>query len=341
LVPVWHPWPGETVSLSFRKPDAVTGDTITVRRVRQEMALGSRQRTSTLTLDIEASLGDDFILELEGDAEVSSLQQDGRSIPVRRQGAQLVVPVHPGSQTLNIEWRTDRPLRTVAASDRVKLPVEAANITTVIRVPDSRWVLWTDGPLRGPAVRFWTVLAVSILAAWVLGGLKRSPLRRRDWVLLALGLTQVHFAAALVVVGWFFLLTWRGTSAGVARAPWRFNLLQVFLTLFTLVALGILIAAVSAGLLGNPEMFIRGNDSSRTCLQWFQPRSGNELPTPGLVSVSVWFYRLLMLAWALWLAVALIRWLKWAWTQFSQGACWKRSPRKAKLPPPIPGAQSN
>jgi hypothetical protein len=62
LVPVWHPWPGERVKLSFRKPEAVSGDTVTVRRVRHEMSLGSRQRNSTLTLNLEASLGDEFIL---------------------------------------------------------------------------------------------------------------------------------------------------------------------------------------------------------------------------------------------------------------------------------------
>jgi hypothetical protein len=41
----------------------------------------------------------------------------------------------------------------------------------------------------------------------------------------------------------------------------------------------------------------------------------------------------------LWLAAALIRWLKWAWEQFSEGGCWKRlrKPKQAKTPPPIPG----
>jgi hypothetical protein len=335
LVPVWHPWPGESVTLSFSKPEAVSGDTITVRRVSHEIALGSRQRVSQLELNIEASLGDDFILEFDPNAEISSLKQDNRAIPVRREGAKLMVPVHPGSQTLNVEWRSNEPLKTRAVSGSVKLPVEAANITTVLRVPESRWVLWAAGPLRGPAVRFWSVLAVSILAAWVLGGLKLSPIHRLQWVLLALGLTQIHLAAALAVVGWFFLVAWRGKNGG-ASSPWKFDLLQVFLAGFTLVTLGILVAVVREGLLGDPEMFIRGNGSSRTYLRWFQPRSGNVLPQPSVVSVSIWFYRFLMLAWALWLAVALIRWLKWAWTQFSEGGCWKRLPRTPQSPPPVP-----
>ncbi len=37
-----------------------------------------------------------------------------------------------------------------------------------------------------------------------------------------------------------------------------------------------------------------------------------------------------MLAWALWLALAMIRWLPWAWTSFSAGGLWRAVPKKAK-----------
>jgi len=33
-------------------------------------------------------------------------------------------------------------------------------------------------------------------------------------------------------------------------------------------------------------------------------------------------YRVAMLAWALWLALALLRWLRWGWTCFSEGGLW-------------------
>lgn len=35
----------------------------------------------------------------------------------------------------------------------------------------------------------------------------------------------------------------------------------------------------------------------------------NELPQPLVISVPIIYYRLLMLAWALWLALALLGWL--------------------------------
>jgi hypothetical protein len=61
-------------------------------------------------------------------------------------------------------------------------------------------------------------------------------------------------------------------------------------------------------------------------LNWFEPRATTELPEPMIISISVWFYRLLMLFWALWLASALLRWLVSGWKQFSYGGGWRHKP---------------
>ena len=82
-------------------------------------------------------------------------------------------------------------------------------------------------------------------------------------------------------------------------------------------------------------MFIRGNDSTRTLLRWYEARCDGTLPQPRCFSVSIWWYRLLMLMWALWLAAALIRWLLWGWRQFGAGACFRRKSAPAP-PPPLP-----
>jgi hypothetical protein len=43
-----------------------------------------------------------------------------------------------------------------------------------------------------------------------------------------------------------------------------------------------------------------------------------------------------MLLWALWLAASLIRWLRWAWSQFSGGGYFRKMGSKALTPPPLP-----
>jgi hypothetical protein len=156
-------------------------------------------------------------------------------------------------------------------------------------------------------------------------------------MLLVIGLTQVPLPAALAVVGWLFFLTWRRSEGFQRLGNGGYNSLQVFLILLTAAALGILVTAVSAGLLGTPEMFISGNDSTRTDLRWFQARSENLLPRPGSFSISIWWYRFAMLAWALWLAAALIRWLRHGWQAFTSGGAFRSKPKKQVVgPPPIP-----
>jgi hypothetical protein len=49
-------------------------------------------------------------------------------------------------------------------------------------------------------------------------------------------------------------------------------------------------------------------------------------------------YRGAMLAWSLWLALSLLKWLKWSWAAFSMGGLWKKAPVRAPLPPPVPPA---
>jgi len=336
LVPVWRPWPGEGVSLAVSRPEAVPGVTITVEKAAQEVTPGMRQMTSNLTLGLRCSLGEDFLITLPAHAEVASLTLNGAAIPARMDGRNLIVPLRPGGQSVRVEWKTNVPLGLRSRVEEVRLPVGSANINTTLNVPESRWVLAAGGPLRGPAVRFWVVLACSLLAAGMLGRLAASPLRTVEWALLGIGLTQVPLPAALVVVAWLFFLSWRGHDSFLRLPAWGFNLFQLLLIAATAAALAVFVAVVAEGLLGNPKMFIIGNGSTRSALRWYQARCGEVLPQPGCVSVSIWWFRLLMLDWALWLAASLLRWLRMAWTRFSTGGCFKAgSKKKPAAPPPL------
>ena len=56
------------------------------------------------------------------------------------------------------------------------------------------------GPRLGPAVLFWSYFVVIILAGPGLGRIPWTPLKTRHWLLLGLGLTQVHPLAAIMKV---------------------------------------------------------------------------------------------------------------------------------------------
>jgi hypothetical protein len=68
-------------------------------------------------------------------------------------------------------------------------------------------------------------------------------------------------------------------------------------------------------------------------LSWFVDRAADQLPSAGVLSVSLWWYKLAMLAWALWLSFALTRWTGWAWQVYSRDGLWKGARPSA---PPVP-----
>jgi hypothetical protein len=143
--------------------------------------------------------------------------------------------------------------------------------------------------------------------------------------MLLIGLSQIHIAAGLLVVVWLLALGQRARlEPGLDDN--RFNAIQVGLGVLTALALLFLLNAVEQGLLGVPDMQVAGGGSTAYALHWYQDRSGPELPRAWIVSVPLWLYRVAMLAWALWLALSLLGWLRWGWACFAEGGLWRRRP---------------
>ncbi|NLT72065.1 MAG: hypothetical protein GXX91_15420 [Verrucomicrobiaceae bacterium] len=326
LVPLWQPWPGEPASLTVSRPEAVAGAAVTIDNAEHTLVPGRRQHASSLALSLRTSLGEDFLLTLPPNAEVTTLSHDNKNIPVRKEGDAVVVPLHPGAQSIKVEWRLPADAGGWTRVDAVSLPVEAANVSTVIRPPEDRWLLLADGPQRGPAVQFWGILLFALLVAAVLSRVPRSPLSLLEWLLLSIGLIQVSVFLSLFVVAWLFLLRWRGSEGFQALGRAAYNVCEAVLIFLTLWAVGTFFVIASRGLLGSPEMYIAGNGSSASYLNWFTARSSGELPVPGYWSVSIWWFRLAMLLWALWLAAALVRWLRLGWKNSSLGGHFRPRP---------------
>ena len=139
----------------------------------------------------------------------------------------------------------------------------------------------------------------------------------------------------MVIVAWLILLGWRGRSGTTLSSSW-FNVLQIVLVSLTLFAIAGLFLSIQQGLLGHPRMQIAGNSSNAFNLIWYQDRAADQLPRPWAVSLPILVYRLAMLAWALWLAQALLGWLRWGWDRFGEGGFWRPSEKKPQAPPPPP-----
>ncbi|MBK1644046.1 hypothetical protein CKO25_05125 [Thiocapsa imhoffii] len=324
-LPNWRPLPGETLTLSLSRPVAVPGPTLTIDRVGMQVEPSHRGTLATLTLALRSSQGGRHLIRLPEQAEPVALRRDGQSVPLPDTLPDWELPLTPGASVAEIVWRQPQGLSWFESPQFPDLGAPAVNLNLSLRLPEDRWVLLTGGPRMGPAVLFWGVLLVLVGLALVLGRSRLTPLRMHDWLLLGIGLSLAHLWVVLLVIGWLFALGFRHRLDPQASPPWRFNLVQIGLMMLTLAALVGLLSAVQQGLLGPPAMQIMGHGSSATLLNWYQDRGGPLLPEIWVLSVPMWVYRALMLAWALWLALRLLDWLRWGWQGLSTPMLWRET----------------
>jgi hypothetical protein len=289
---------------------------------------------------LRASQGGEQTITLPQDAEVTAVQRDNESLNLRARDGKLVLPVKPGMQVYRVSFRDGAALSFATRTPAVALGLPAANVDLYTHLPEDRWLLASFGPAVGPAVLYWGELAAMIAVAWALTRTRRTRLKFRDWLLLGLGFSTFSGVALIVVVAWLFAFDWRARCT--TNEPWwRFDLAQFGLALLTLVAMVALIPAIPQGLLGSPDMHIAGNASDAHSLHWFADRAADALPQASAFSLPMWVYKTLMLAWALWLANALIGWLRDAWAAWTRGGYWQLRPATKRAAPAAQKEKAN
>jgi len=337
-VPEWRPWPGESVVIHLLRPAGISGQTLTIDNSSYEVRPGLRATDASLAFSLRSSRGGEHVLHLPEGAALESVTVNGTPQPLRQQGRNVTLAIVPGLQNVQLTFRLARGISASFSAPPFDFGTKTVNATTSIRLSNSRWVLFVHGPRLGPAVLFWSLLLVLVLIAFALGRITWVPLRRYEWMLLAIGLSQIPLPAAALVVGWLVALGFR--RAQPMQRPYLFDFGQLALVGWTLTALAILVYAVQQGLMGTPEMQIQGNGSSSELLQWFDDRTSAIPEQPYVLSVPMLAYRGVMLAWALWLAVSLLGWLRWGWLSFSSGGIWKAPPKRAFIASAVPAAET-
>jgi hypothetical protein len=335
---LYQPLPGETLQLAFNQPAPVAGESLAFDGVQLTSTAGERASESTLSLRARSTRGGEQAIDLPAGAELLEARRDNQPINLAVRDGRLSLPLLPGTHEFILRLREPRGVAARMHTPAFALHAPVANIALSLQLPHDRWVLWTWGPTVGPAVLYWSQLIVLLLAAWLLARFAPTPLRFHHWLLLGLGFSAFAWSAYALVVLWLILLGLRARGAPAAErlGVTSFNLLQFGLAALTLVALVVLIAAVPSGLLGLPDMHVAGNGSSAWNLRWFADQSASALPGGGVVSVSLWLYKIAMLAWALWLANALIGWLRWGFDAWTRGGYWRKpEPKPGVLPPQL------
>lgn len=327
----YFPRPGESLELTAVQPEAAPGATFAIDRVNLSVQPGESTSNSELNVDWRSSRGGEHRLRLPSGAQLLGVSTDNVDISLSLQDGELVLPVAPGAHSTRITWSEDRGVSAWWRSSEVDLGAPASNLDLRVNIPESRWVLGSFGPRLGPAVLYWGQFIVFLVAALVVSRLPYVPFPFRDWLLLGLGLSMVSWLTLVLFAAWAFAMAWRSRCDDLRQLK-SADSTQTVLAVVTVIAIGGVVAAIPEALLGQPDMQIRGWSSQGNLLAWFQDQTTSTMPALSVISLSMWVYKAVMLAWALWLSVALVRWLRWAWGAWTRGGHWLG--RVAKKPRP-------
>jgi hypothetical protein len=321
--PEFRPRPGETVTLSLTRPKATPGATVAIDSVVFAANVGKRSSDISLSFPYRASRGGLQSLRLPANAQLQTLTIDGGSVPSRPRDGVLELSIEPGRHEVAMSWRQDEPVSLWYRSPTVDLATHSANLRTQISLPQDRWILFAAGTGVGPAILYWSELIVFIVVALLFGRTGWTPLKPYEWLLLGFGFSTFSWALLLLVTLWIVALR-RRADADLSRLSDRqFNVLQAVLGLLSVIAIAALVSGIPQALLGSPDMQIVGEGSSGSTLQWFSDQTDRALPSSSVLSVHIWWYKGAMLAWALWIVLAFLRWLPWAWQCLTRGGLWR------------------
>ena len=317
------PRPGEKLALKVTRPRALSGSTLAIDHVLQQVTVGERSSKTRLTAVVRSTQGGRHVIRLPEDARVTGVLFDDRPQQLRPEKGELPLSLTPGKHTIVVIWERMEAASWRTQPPQIDLGTPASNIQYALRLPDSRWALAAWGPGIGPAVLYWAELALFIVIAWLLGRWSHSPLRFTEWLLLGVGLSTQSWVVFTVTAIWLLLVRWRERWQPGPDMVFRFNVVQALLALFTLYVFTILFSGIRMGLQETPDMGILDQRFGDGRLWWFADHTSGVAAAPTVISAPMGLYRVLFFAWAGWMAFALVRWLRWAFDAWKSHGLWR------------------
>ena len=323
---VFLPFPNESLEVRVNLPQPVAGLDWAIESSKLMLNPGAERMAGVLTLALRSLSAQIQSVEFPKDTRIRTLKIGGQAEPADWRDGKLYLQLKPGRQEVVIEFETPTKLSLVTKSPKIKLATSSVNANVSMAIPYSRWPLFSFGPVVGPAVLIWGLLAFLAAAAWMLSRYQPGAqfrLRYWEWLALLAPLAALQAWQALWVVIAVLALQGRERLEVQNMRPWIFNTTQLLLGLLALFFLVAMIAGVKNGLLGVPDMQVAGGGSSNWQWQWYQDRQGMAYVSAGMVSLPIWVWKGLMLIWSFWIASRVIVWGKLAWAAASRGGMWR------------------
>lgn len=300
--PQWRPWPGESLQLRVSRPPGAPGQTLTIHSAKMDVSWRGRQRDVSLRLHIATSQGGQHRVRLPEGATLSMVDMGGASASLELTGGWLTLPLKPGPQDVQIEWRSEGGPSVVISAPDVDLGAPVSNLELRHRGLDGRWLLGAAGGGWGPHVvilpmlLIWGCVAVALRQALWMRGLWGWLWGPAPLLVVTLGLVGQGSALpallALLVIAAHGALVERQ-----ARGSWG-QLLGLMALGAAVVLLLSLAGAVIQGVAKGAANAVVGNGSSPGELVWSAYRAPSTLISATVISLPGWVGQVVYLAWS-------------------------------------------
>jgi hypothetical protein len=322
-VRTYVPRNGEKLTIAVSKPEAIVGNTKTINNINIDYQLSEKFYSASAIINIKSSIGQSYSLALPENSKIDRLTINDQDITTFGVKQNVVsVELNPGEQVINVNWQAEKNNTENFTSPNINFNAPIANINTKVTSLQTSWVLWLKGPRAGPVVLLWGYLLIAIIIGLVVAKSGYTPFSIIGAILLILGLSFNDFSSLILIFGFFIAMGWRKKFELNKTTRFRSNLIQIFLFFWGLAAISTLLGTIENGLLGSPAMSIMGNGSYANIFNWYQDVSEGIIQSVEIIAVPVFYFRVLMLIWSLWLAMALIKWGVWVWEALTNGGGW-------------------
>lgn len=314
----------EKLTIRVSKPTPVEGFSQTFDHLKLSVTPGQRQRRVELNTRYRSSRGGQSVMDV-GHGEQLNAVIDGEREYLQIQDGAINYTTLPGEHQLEFDWKDPSDIGFRSVLPQINLNAPISNMLISWQIPQDRWIIWTQGPVIGPAIIYWGELLAFLLIAAAVWRFNLLPISPLSWLLLGLGLSTQSWGLLVMISLWFVAMHWHKRLA-TKQSDTGFNVLQIMLAVFSVLVLIGLLASVPMSLLSQPDMGIVGNRSSNYVLNWYADAALSATPEVVVYSFPMWVYKLLMLAWALWLSFALVKWSQWGWGCLNEHGFWRSSP---------------
>jgi hypothetical protein len=326
LIEKFLPWQGESLNIRVEQTVPEDGNRLTIESSYLNIEQSQNYRDLELTLQIKSAMASKYTLSIENLEELKGVVIDGIKHYLKHKDGNLTFPLKAGSQNIKISWREKSSVSILYHFPTINLNEKSTNSTVKVSLPENRWVIFTAGALMAPAVLIWGVMLFIILFGFLANRFLGSPPTFTEWILLGVGVAMVSPTALIPILFWAGILKFK-VYKGETLQGLRKNIVQSGIVIFTIFSIAAILFSIFFGLLSTPDMMIKGNGSSSYYLIWYKDYIDERIFQPTLFTLSIWYYKVLMLIWSIWVSFVLISWIENAWTVFSKGTELNRKER--------------